>query len=115
MVMERGGNLSMGQRQLISFVRALVFDPDILILDEATSSIDVETEAVIQEAIDKLISKRTSIIIAHRLSTVKKAHKILVMQHGKIVQSGHHDSLIKDREGLYFKLNQMQVKELAST
>ena len=114
-VMERGANLSMGQRQLISFVRALVFNPDILILDEATSSIDVETESVIQEAIDKLIDKRTSIIIAHRLSTVKKAHKILVMQKGRIVQSGTHRSLIRDKEGLYFKLNQIQVKELATS
>lgn len=112
-VMERGGNLSLGQRQLISFVRALVFDPDILILDEATSSIDVETESVIQHAIDKLIAKRTSIIIAHRLSTVKKADRILVMQKGKIVQSGNHESLIADQDGLYFQLNQMQIKDLA--
>lgn len=114
-VMERGNNLSLGQRQLISFVRALVFDPDILILDEATSSIDVETEAVIQNAIDKLIAKRTSIIIAHRLSTVKKADNILVMKKGKIVQSGDHESLISDTEGLYFQLNQMQIKDLAVT
>lgn len=113
-IMERGGNLSMGQRQLISFVRALVFDPDILILDEATSSIDVETEAVIQNAIDKLIAKRTSIIIAHRLSTVKKADNIIVMQKGKIIQSGNHDTLISDTQGLYYQLNQMQVKDLAA-
>ncbi|MDX1685744.1 MAG: ABC transporter ATP-binding protein, partial [Saprospiraceae bacterium] len=112
-VMERGGNLSLGQRQLISFVRALVFDPDILILDEATSSIDVETEAVIQHAIEKLITKRTSIIIAHRLSTVKKADRILVMKKGKIVQSGTHEELIAETDGLYFQLNQMQIKDLA--
>lgn len=114
-VMERGGNLSLGQRQLISFVRALVFDPDILILDEATSSIDVETESVIQEAIDKLIAKRTSIIIAHRLSTVKKADNILVMKKGRIVESGNHETLIADTDGLYFKLNQMQIKDLATS
>ncbi|HRF38650.1 MAG TPA: ATP-binding cassette domain-containing protein, partial [Saprospiraceae bacterium] len=78
-VMERGATLSMGQRQLISFVRALVFDPDILILDEATSSIDPETESVIQFAIETLIAKRTSIIIAHRLSTIRRADRILVI------------------------------------
>lgn len=115
MLTERGGNLSMGQRQLISFVRALVFDPDILILDEATSSIDVETEAVIQNAIERLISKRTSIIIAHRLSTIKKADNILVMQKGRIIQSGTHEDLIADESGLYFQLNQMQIKDLAAT
>ena len=100
---------------MISFVRALVFDPDILILDEATSSIDVETEAVIQNAIERLISKRTSIIIAHRLSTIKKADNILVMQKGRIIQSGTHEDLIADESGLYFQLNQMQIKDLATT
>jgi ATP-binding cassette subfamily B protein len=110
-VTERGGNLSMGQRQLISFVRALVFDPDILILDEATSSIDVETEAVIQNAIEKLIKKRTSIIIAHRLSTVKNANNILVLSKGEVVQYGPHDLLMQDKDGQYYELHQMQLTE----
>jgi len=110
-VSERGSNLSVGQRQLISFVRALVFDPDILVLDEATSSIDTETEAVIQYAIEKLIEKRTSIIIAHRLSTISHAHQILVMSDGKIVESGTHDSLLSKNEGHYKDLYEMQFNE----
>jgi len=114
-VMERGGNLSMGQRQLISFVRALVFDPNILVLDEATSSIDVETESVIQNAIDKLLKKRTSIVIAHRLSTVKKADQILVLNKGKVAQIGTHDELVADTKGIYYELQQMQLKELETT
>ncbi len=108
MVMERGANLSVGQRQLISFVRALVFDPDILILDEATSSIDTETEEVIQYAIEKLIQKRTSIIIAHRLSTIRHADAILVMDHGEVVEHGHHDELVLLDEGRYRELYIMQ-------
>lgn len=111
MIMERGANLSMGQRQLISFVRALVFNPDILILDEATSSIDTETEEVIQYAIEKLISKRTSIIIAHRLSTVRNADNILVMEKGKVAEFGSHDELIGNKEGRYKELYEMQFVE----
>ena len=108
MVMERGANLSMGQRQLISFVRALLYDPDILILDEATSSIDTETESIIQYAIEKLIEKRTSIIIAHRLSTIKHAHKIMVMEHGEKLEIGSHEELLKNPKGKYRELYEMQ-------
>jgi ATP-binding cassette, subfamily B, multidrug efflux pump len=107
-VMERGATLSMGQRQLISFVRALVFDPDILILDEATSSIDPETEGVIQYAIEKLIAKRTSIIIAHRLSTIRHANNILVMDKGEAIEFGTHEALLQIENGRYRELYEMQ-------
>lgn len=114
-VSERGSNLSVGQRQLISFVRALVFDPDILILDEATSSIDTESEAIIQYAIEKLIDKRTSIIIAHRLSTIQHAHNILVLSKGKIIETGNHQTLLNKEGGHYRELYEMQFTELAET
>ena len=107
-VMERGATLSMGQRQLISFVRALVFDPSILILDEATSSIDPETEGVIQYAIEKLIDKRTSIIIAHRLSTIRHDNNVLVMDIGKAIEFGKHDDLVQIEGGRYRELYEMQ-------
>lgn len=111
-VMERGATLSMGQRQLISFVRALVFEPDILILDEATSSIDPASESVIQKAIETLIAQRTSIIIAHRLSTIMHAHKILVMQRGEVMESGSPEDLLKNEEGLFRKLHDMQFIQI---
>jgi ATP-binding cassette, subfamily B, multidrug efflux pump len=107
-VMERGATLSMGQRQLISFVRALVFDPDILILDEATSSIDPETEGIIQFAIEKLIAKRTSIIIAHRLTTIRHANNILVMERGEVKEFGRHEALLNIENGYYRELYEMQ-------
>ncbi|MEO1436951.1 MAG: ABC transporter ATP-binding protein [Bacteroidota bacterium] len=107
-VMERGATLSMGQRQLISFVRALVFDPDILILDEATSSIDPETESVIQYAIEKLIAKRTSIIIAHRLTTIRHADQILVLDKGNVAEIGSHEQLLQIEDGHYKQLHDMQ-------
>ena len=113
-VMERGATLSMGQRQLISFVRALVFEPDILILDEATSSIDPASESVIQKAIETLIAQRTSIIIAHRLSTIMHAHKILVMQRGEVMESGAPEDLLKNEEGLFRKLHDMQFIQIES-
>ncbi len=106
-VMERGSTLSLGQRQLLSFIRALLFDPSLLILDEATSSVDTESERMIQEAIGKLIANRTSIVIAHRLSTIRKANKILVLDKGEIREIGTHEELM-EKEGFYFKLHQMQ-------
>lgn len=106
-VMERGATLSMGQRQLLSFIRALLYDPSILILDEATSSVDSESEALIQHAIDKLIAGRTSIVIAHRLSTIRKADKILVLDKGEVKETGSHEELIQ-QQGFYYQLYQMQ-------
>ena len=103
----------MGQRQLISFVRALVFNPDILILDEATSSIDPETESVIQFAIETLIAKRTSIIIAHRLSTIRHADNILVLDKGEIKEFGPHEELLKMENGHYRELYEMQFLQMA--
>jgi len=106
-VMERGSTLSLGQRQLLSFIRALLYDPSILILDEATSSVDTESELLIQEAIDKLIAGRSSIVIAHRLSTIRKAHQIIVLDKGEIKEVGTHEQLL-ERQGYYYKLHQMQ-------
>lgn len=109
-VLERGNNMSMGQRQLVSFVRALVFDPDILILDEATSSIDRETESVIQHAIETLIVNRTSIIIAHRLSTIRNADQIMVLSKGKIQEMGTHEELLQNPKGHYKDLYELQFQ-----
>jgi ATP-binding cassette subfamily B multidrug efflux pump len=109
-VMERGATLSLGQRQLLSFIRALLYDPSILILDEATSSIDTESEMLIQQAIDKLISGRTSIVIAHRLSTIRKANKILVLDKGEIKEMGAHEELLS-KQGFYYQLHKMQFEK----
>ena len=106
-VMERGATLSLGQRQLISFIRTLVFDPKILILDEATSSIDTETELLVQNAIETLVKGRTSIVIAHRLSTIQHADKIMVLDQGEVMEIGNHQELLK-KDGYYKKLHDMQ-------
>jgi ATP-binding cassette subfamily B protein len=108
-VMERGATLSVGQRQLISFVRAMVYNPRILVLDEATSSVDHETEEMIQQAIDKMMFGRTSIVIAHRLSTIQRANRILVLDHGQIREAGTHEALLQ-QNGLYAQLYKMQYK-----
>lgn len=109
-VMERGATLSLGQRQLLSFVRAILYNPSILILDEATSSVDTETEHLIQHAIEKLISERTSIVIAHRLSTIRKADKILVLDKGEVKETGTHDELMAHK-GFYHQLHKMQFQK----
>ncbi|MEY4274748.1 MAG: hypothetical protein RL638_1696 [Bacteroidota bacterium] len=106
-VMERGATLSVGQRQLISFVRAMVHDPKIIILDEATSSVDSESEAMIQQAIATLMKGRTAVVIAHRLSTIRNAHQILVMDKGEIKERGTHGALLK-KDGLYAQLYHLQ-------
>jgi len=107
-VMERGSTLSSGQAQLISFIRALVYDPAILVLDEATSSVDTETELLIQNAINKLMQGRTAIVIAHRLSTIQNADKIIVLDHGEIKEMGTHQELLKIEHGYYRKLYDLQ-------
>ncbi|WP_298528145.1 ABC transporter ATP-binding protein [uncultured Christiangramia sp.] len=110
-VKERGAMLSSGQRQLISFLRAYVSNPSILVLDEATSSVDSYSEQLIQDATDKITEGRTSIVIAHRLATIKKADKIIVMDQGKIVEIGNHQSLLQRTDGYYRKLYEVQFKE----
>jgi ATP-binding cassette subfamily B multidrug efflux pump len=107
-VMERGATLSAGQAQLISFIRALVYNPAILVLDEATSSVDTETELLIQTAINKLMQGRTAIVIAHRLSTIQNADKIIVLDHGEIMESGTHQELLRIENGYYRKLYDLQ-------
>ena len=109
-VKERGAGLSVGQKQLIAFARALSFDPKILILDEATASIDTETEQKIQKALDRLLIGRTSVVIAHRLSTIQKADRILVMHHGELREMGSHQELLAER-GIYYRLYQLQYSE----
>jgi ATP-binding cassette subfamily B protein len=111
-VMERGATLSVGQRQLISFVRAMVFNPSILVLDEATASVDSETEEMIQHAIEKLMKGRTAIVIAHRLATIQKADSIMVLDKGEIKERGSHEELLQNEAGFYTQLYRMQYKEL---
>jgi len=106
-VSERGANLSSGQRQLLSFARALAYDPKILVMDEATSSVDSETERLVQIALNELLADRTALVIAHRLSTIERADRIMVLAGGILRESGTHDELLKLR-GLYYRLFQLQ-------
>ncbi len=109
-VRERGAGLSVGQKQLVSFARALAFDPSLLILDEATSSIDTETEQLIQQAIERVMRDRTSLVIAHRLSTIQRADSIIVMHHGEVREMGSHQELLQKR-GLYYRLYRLQYAD----
>jgi ATP-binding cassette subfamily B multidrug efflux pump len=109
-VRERGSGLSVGQKQLISFARALAFEPSILVLDEATSSIDTETEQLIQQAVNRVMEDRTSLIVAHRLSTIQRCDRIMVFHHGELRESGSHNELLAKR-GLYWRLYQLQYVE----
>jgi len=109
-VRERGAGLSVGQKQLISFARALAFDPTILILDEATSSIDTETEQLIQQAVERVMTSRTSLVVAHRLSTIQKCDRIIVLHHGELREIGTHNELLGNR-GLYWKLYELQYAD----
>ena len=110
-VMERGSTLSVGQRQLISFVRAMVYDPKIIVLDEATSSVDTETEELIQNAINQMMKGRTAVVIAHRLSTIQNADKIIVLDKGEVKEMGSHSELLA-KKGFYSNLYNMQYKEV---
>ena len=110
-VMERGATLSVRQRQLISFIRAMVYNPKIIVLDEATSSVDTETEELIQNAIEKMMKGRTAVVIAHRLSTIQKANNIMVLGDGRIVEEGTHTGLLA-KNGFYTQLYNMQYKEV---
>ena len=109
-VMERGATLSLGQRQLISFIRALLYNPSVLVLDEATSSVDSETELLIENATETLITGRTSIVIAHRLSTIRKADLIIVLDKGEVKETGNHESLLQ-KNGFYARLYEMQFEK----
>ncbi|MGZ8518957.1 MAG: ABC transporter ATP-binding protein [Candidatus Binatia bacterium] len=108
-VRERGSNFSVGQRQLLSLARVLVFGPEILVMDEATSSVDTETEALIQDALDKVMRDRTCLLIAHRLSTIRNADRIIVLHHGEVREIGSHTELM-DRQGIYYRLYQLQYE-----
>jgi ATP-binding cassette subfamily B protein len=111
-LVERGANLSTGQKQLLAFARSVAFDPEVmLVLDEATASIDSETEALIQESLERLTARRTSIIIAHRLATIRDADRIIVLHHGEIVEIGTHDELLA-RRGRYFRLWLLQQRDI---
>jgi ATP-binding cassette subfamily B protein len=108
-VRERGSNFSVGQKQLLSFARAIAFDPAVLVLDEATSSVDPATERQVQEALETLLVARTSIVIAHRLSTVREADRILVLHHGRLTEQGSHGELMEVENGIYRTLYDLQT------
>ena len=108
---ERGTQLSGGQRQRIAIARAILKDPKILILDEATSSLDSESELLVQNALEKLMKNRTSVVIAHRFSTIRNADRIVVLENGMIVETGSHEQLMQLNSGVYRALNEMQFSE----
>ncbi|HTF91388.1 MAG TPA: ATP-binding cassette domain-containing protein, partial [Verrucomicrobiae bacterium] len=108
-VRERGSNFSVGQRQLLSLARVLVSQPEILVMDEATSSVDTETEALIQDALEKVMRGRTCLLIAHRLSTIRNADRIIVMHHGEVREMGSHAELM-EKQGIYYRLYQLQYE-----
>jgi ATP-binding cassette subfamily B protein len=112
LLVERGANLSTGQKQLLAFARSVAFDPEVmLVLDEATANIDSETEALIQDSLERLTARRTSIIIAHRLATIRGADRIIVLHRGEIVEEGTHDELLALR-GRYFRLWLLQQRDV---
>lgn len=108
---ERGVQLSGGQKQRIAIARAIIKNPAILLLDEATSALDVESERVVQQALDRVMKNRTTVVVAHRLSTIKNADVISVIQEGKIIEQGSHASLVEKRDGAYFKLINLQQQQ----
>ena len=108
-VRERGSNFSAGQRQLLSLARVLVYQPEILVMDEATSSVDTETEALIQDALEKVMRNRTCLLIAHRLSTIRNADRIIVLHHGEVREVGSHAQLM-EKKGIYHRLYQLQYE-----
>ena len=108
-VRERGSNFSVGEKQLLSFARALAFDPAVLVLDEATASVDPRTEQKIQQALQVILQQRTSLIIAHRLATIRDAHRILVLHHGTLREQGSHDELLRIDDGIYRCLYTLQT------
>jgi ATP-binding cassette subfamily B (MDR/TAP) protein 1 len=105
---ERGVQLSGGQKQRVAIARAVLKNPEILLLDEATSALDVESERIVQQALDRLMRNRTTVVVAHRLSTIKNADQISIIQEGKIIEQGTHSSLVENKDGAYFKLVRLQ-------